>query len=335
MTYLGTLCLVLLTTAFAGSISRKIGMPAVIGQLLVGIILGPAMLGWVTNNNFVHIFSEIGVVILMFMAGLESDLDLFKKYITNFSYEVLPYCEENLNYMGAFEKLVQRSDGEYIAFCDQDDIWMDDKVEKCVAYMNEKNIDLVVTDKQIIDENDNVTCSSVRKHSNKNYDNWNTYDDITKYNIFVTYAVGMSIIMKASFAKKSLPFSKYTGHDKWVLACTSTEGKVGYLNLPLVQYRRHGKNVSGVLIGIETKEDYINQRIMPDLKMIEDFKQKYPNHKDLNEIEKFANARRTGNIKTLFKLRYLAPDIAKFDIVTALLPKKLFSFMVKIAQKIS
>ena len=262
------------------------------------------------------------------------NLDLFEKYITNFSYEVLPYCEENINYMGAFEKLVQRSDGEYIAFCDQDDIWMDDKVEKCVAYMNEKNIDLVVTDKQIIDENDNVTCSSVRKHSNKNYDNWNTYDDITKYNIFVTYAVGMSIIMKASFAKKSLPFSKYTGHDKWVLACTSTEGKVGYLNLPLVQYRRHGKNVSGVLVGIETKEDYINQRIMPDLKMIEDFKQKYPNHKDLNEIEKFANARRTGNIKTLFKLRYLAPDIAKFDIVTALLPKKLFSFMVKIAQKI-
>ena len=65
--------------------------------------------------------------------------------------------------MGAFEKLVQRSDGEYIAFCDQDDIWMDDKVEKCVAYMNEKNIDLVVTDKQIIDENDNVTCSSVKK----------------------------------------------------------------------------------------------------------------------------------------------------------------------------
>ena len=54
-----------------------------------------------------------------------------------------------------------------LLFCDQDDIWMDDKVEKCVAYMNEKNIDLVVTDKQIIDENDNVTCSSVRKHSNK------------------------------------------------------------------------------------------------------------------------------------------------------------------------
>ena len=81
MTYLGTLCLVLLTTAFAGSISRRVGMPAVIGQLLVGIVLGPAMLGWVTSNNFVHIFSEIGVVILMFMAGLESDLDLLKKYL--------------------------------------------------------------------------------------------------------------------------------------------------------------------------------------------------------------------------------------------------------------
>ena len=263
--------------------------------------------------------------------------DLIRKFIEKNKLDnwIFKVNEKNRGWRDNFMELLSAATKEIIFTCDQDDIWMDDKVEKCVAYMNEKNIDLVVTDKQIIDENDNVTCSSVRKHSNKNYDNWNTYDDITKYNIFVTYAVGMSIIMKASFAKKSLPFSKYTGHDKWVLACTSTEGKVGYLNLPLVQYRRHGKNVSGVLVGIETKEDYINQRIMPDLKMIEDFKQKYPNHKDLNEIEKFANARRTGNIKTLFKLRYLAPDIAKFDIVTALLPKKLFSFMVKIAQKIS
>ena len=267
----------------------------------------------------------------------DSTVNMIQKYIDKYQLKHWNVYEneKNKGYSKNFSDALKLAKGDIIFLADQDDIWMDDKVEKCVAYMNEKNIDLVVTDKQIIDENDNVTCSSVRKHSNKNYDNWNTYDDITKYNIFVTYAVGMSIIMKASFAKKSLPFSKYTGHDKWVLACTSTEGKVGYLNLPLVQYRRHGKNVSGVLVGIETKEDYINQRIMPDLKMIEDFKQKYPNHKDLNEIEKFANARRTGNIKTLFKLRYLAPDIAKFDIVTALLPKKLFSFMVKIAQKIS
>lgn len=80
MIYLRTLTLVLLATAIVGHLSRRIRIPAVVGQLVVGIILGQAVLGWVPNDQFMHIFSEIGVIILMFMAGLESDLALLKKY---------------------------------------------------------------------------------------------------------------------------------------------------------------------------------------------------------------------------------------------------------------
>ena len=80
MEFLGTLCLVLITTSLAGHFSRRIGIPAVIGQLLVGILIGPAVLGWVHNNAFMHTFSEIGVIILMFIAGLESNLEMLKKY---------------------------------------------------------------------------------------------------------------------------------------------------------------------------------------------------------------------------------------------------------------
>ena len=79
MEFLGTLCLVLITTSLAGHFSRRIGIPAVIGQLLVGILIGPAVLGWVHNNAFMHTFSEIGVIILMFNAALESDLGMLKK----------------------------------------------------------------------------------------------------------------------------------------------------------------------------------------------------------------------------------------------------------------
>ena len=80
MGYIGTLSLILIVTAVAGHFSVRIGLPAVIGQLLSGIILGPALLGWVHDSTFITDFSELGVIILMFMAGLESNLQLLKKY---------------------------------------------------------------------------------------------------------------------------------------------------------------------------------------------------------------------------------------------------------------
>ena len=80
MDYVGSLALILIVTAVAGHLSVRMGLPAVIGQLLSGIILGPAVLGWVSATSFIKDFAELGVIILMFMAGLESDLKLLKKY---------------------------------------------------------------------------------------------------------------------------------------------------------------------------------------------------------------------------------------------------------------
>ncbi|MGJ5640352.1 cation:proton antiporter [Latilactobacillus curvatus] len=77
---MATLAIILISTLLAGHMSKWIGMPAVIGQLLVGIILGPALFGVLHENSFIHTFSEIGVVLLMFIAGLESNLTLLKKY---------------------------------------------------------------------------------------------------------------------------------------------------------------------------------------------------------------------------------------------------------------
>ena len=80
MDFIGSLSLILIVTALAGHISVRMGLPAVIGQLISGIVLGPAVLGWVTATSFIKDFAELGVIILMFMAGLESDLQLLKKY---------------------------------------------------------------------------------------------------------------------------------------------------------------------------------------------------------------------------------------------------------------
>lgn len=74
------LILILIGTKLAGHLCQKIGIPAVIGELMIGIVFGPALLGWIVPSDMIHVFSEIGVILLMFLAGLESDLDLLKKY---------------------------------------------------------------------------------------------------------------------------------------------------------------------------------------------------------------------------------------------------------------
>lgn len=79
MEFIFYLIVILLFTKLAGDLSVRIGQPAVLGKLIVGIILGPAVLGWVENGEFISEISEIGVLLLMFIAGLETDLEQLKK----------------------------------------------------------------------------------------------------------------------------------------------------------------------------------------------------------------------------------------------------------------
>ncbi len=81
--FLWQLILILFAVKIAGHLSKKIGQPAVFGELLVGIILGPALLGWLTidpqDGGMLKALAEIGVILLMFLAGLETDVNEFRK----------------------------------------------------------------------------------------------------------------------------------------------------------------------------------------------------------------------------------------------------------------
>lgn len=54
-------------------------MPQVVGALLAGLLLGPALLNIITESDFISKLSEIGVIILMFSAGMEADIKELKK----------------------------------------------------------------------------------------------------------------------------------------------------------------------------------------------------------------------------------------------------------------
>ncbi|MFW5435117.1 cation:proton antiporter [Paenibacillus apiarius] len=73
------LLIILASTKIAGDLTVRLGQPAVLGKLLVGIIIGPAVLGWITDGEIIKEMAEVGVILLMFIAGLETDLDQLKK----------------------------------------------------------------------------------------------------------------------------------------------------------------------------------------------------------------------------------------------------------------
>jgi Kef-type K+ transport system membrane component KefB len=77
--YLFDLALILLSTKIFGLITRGIKMPQVVGALIAGLVLGPAVFNILQETNFINQMAELGVIILMFSAGLETDIKELKK----------------------------------------------------------------------------------------------------------------------------------------------------------------------------------------------------------------------------------------------------------------
>lgn len=72
--YLLDLAIILLFTKVLGLLTKKVQMPQVVGALLAGLILGPAGFGILSETSFIHEVAEIGVIVLMFCAGMETDI---------------------------------------------------------------------------------------------------------------------------------------------------------------------------------------------------------------------------------------------------------------------
>jgi monovalent cation:proton antiporter-2 (CPA2) family protein len=68
------LFIIIIATKLAGVLAVRLGQPSVLGKLIIGVIIGPAVLDWVQNTEVIEALSHIGVLLLMFIAGLETDL---------------------------------------------------------------------------------------------------------------------------------------------------------------------------------------------------------------------------------------------------------------------
>ncbi len=76
--YLLDIALILLFTKFLGLVFQRLHMPQVVGSLIAGLILGPAVLGFVVETAFLETTASLGVILLMFIAGMETDINELK-----------------------------------------------------------------------------------------------------------------------------------------------------------------------------------------------------------------------------------------------------------------
>lgn len=73
------LAIIMITAKLFGILARKLKAPQVVGEIIAGLIIGPSVLGWVNQTDFLLQMAEIGVIFLMFSAGLETNMrDLLK-----------------------------------------------------------------------------------------------------------------------------------------------------------------------------------------------------------------------------------------------------------------
>lgn len=68
------LAIIIIAAKLFGIVARKLKAPQVVGEIIAGLIIGPSILGWVNQTDFLIQMAEIGVIFLMFSAGLETDI---------------------------------------------------------------------------------------------------------------------------------------------------------------------------------------------------------------------------------------------------------------------
>ena len=244
--------------------------------------------------------------------------------------------EKNLGSNKTFERLTQEAQGEYFAYCDQDDIWLPEKLEWLYTILSSKKAVLACSDVFVIDGEGEMQAKSITQV--RPHHCFLSGDDLTDSLIYRNFVIGCTMLIDASVAKQAFPFPKTMVHDHFLALYASTKGKIISDSKPLICYRIHGGNQTGTLAKILTKQDYYERYILLFCERIDELSGRF----QLPELEragKWAQARKKnyrkerGGIWGLIKYHQVNLKTSFFEIVALRLPNIFFEFLIKLIQK--
>ena len=139
-------------------------------------------------------------------------------------------------------------DAPYIMFCDQDDVWHPDKIEKTLAVMRSLETDpavpvLVHTDLRVVDGNLQETAPSFCRLSNLD-GNRTALNQLLVQNVVTGCTVMLNRSLAALACRKPIA-GNILMHDWWLAILAAATGKVGFLPEATIDYRQHGTNSVG------------------------------------------------------------------------------------------
>lgn len=243
--------------------------------------------------------------------------------ITRFPY-VITRNERNLGSNATFELLTKEAEGVLFAYCDQDDVWLPEKLTVLQEAMERERAVLAYSDVSAVDDESKLLAGSLRELRPRL-----TYlegSDLAPKLFFRNCVAGCAMLVNSNIAKRAIPFPRQTVCDHWIALLAATEGTVAFVPDQLVRYRQHKHNQTGVLAGVSDKQSYLRYKVAP----LEERLTCYRQHTvPQEEIEAFARARIDGRIIIIWKYRALAPHEAEFEIAAHLLPDGLISWMLR------
>jgi len=156
---------------------------------------------------------------------------------------------DRLGYRRNFMRAAELCSGELISFCDQDDIWTDDKLVRTIDEFGDHKVLLVYHNARLIDAKGKPS-GHVFPRSKKSA--ILSHQDVEPWRIVPGFsqAIRRSLLRYSNLYDQSLDMfdlEERMPHDQWFLFLASALGKISYISEPLALYRQHDSNTSGWL----------------------------------------------------------------------------------------